>query len=92
MDWKKGLNDAPHLEEDGPIKVIVWEPGSAPATVIWRDHEEEIEGQTGYWDYEEELVSDVTGGIERPEDLYWAVMDFGPVMEMAKREDASPQP
>lgn len=83
MEFRKDLSLAPKDLPQGQV-VLALLPGDAvPSFLRWEDHTAEIQeltGEPGFWNYHEDLISDVTGGVREDElaDAVWCVMDIAP--------------
>lgn len=93
MNWKKNLAEAPKETPEDIYILALLPDEDIPVFVMWREYESDLKeelGEDGYWDYHENLVSDVTGGVqpEQLENALWCEFDTAPVLSL--RNTAEP--
>ncbi len=81
--WNKGLEGAPKMAHEGRCIMAILPGYEAPEAVRWSAYPDDIAaklGEAGYWDYESESISEMTGGIEskEAEKAVWTLLDLPP--------------
>lgn len=85
MDWKKDLNTAPRETPRDVVIMAILEGDDHPSFVRWTPYEKgEDVPEDGYWDFYENLVSDVTGGVspDQAASAIWCEMDISPALAL----------
>lgn len=93
MGWKKNLADAPKETPENVYIQALLPDEDIPVMVLWREYDQYLKeetGEQGYWDYHENLLSEVLGGIQpdQLEDAFWRELDISPIL--ALRNTAEP--
>lgn len=81
LTWSKDLSTAPHDTPKGFVLLAILPKNGHPEAVRWvdydQDHGDKL-GTSGYWAYAEDLINDVTGGVdpELQSDALWAHLEM----------------
>jgi hypothetical protein len=70
LNWTKDLDTAPRKTPDGYVLLVVLGDSGVPEPIRWKDYseaEKEAAEADGYWDYLQDNISEVTGGISPDE-------------------------
>jgi hypothetical protein len=67
LSWVKDLSTAPRTPPTGSVLIAILPDHEFPEALAWSEYDKggkDATGEVGFWEYKEELINDVTGGVD----------------------------